>query len=448
MLYDQAKIYVKAGDGGNGAVSFRREKYVPFGGPDGGDGGHGGHVYLVVDRHLNTLIPFKYQQHFRAEDGQPGEGSNRTGRSGEDVEVAVPPGTVVRGIDEEASIEIDLIAPGQRLLVARGGRPGRGNQAFATPTNRAPRMAELGEPGEERWLRLELKLIADVGLVGYPNAGKSTLLAAISAARPKIAAYPFTTLSPNLGVATVGDFSFVVADIPGLIEGASEGVGLGLDFLRHVERTRLLIHVLDGAGVDGRDPLEDYYATNQELAAYSETLAARPQLVAFNKIDLPDAQVYWELLEDHFPVPPEDIFLISAATGEGVPALINRAAALLRELPPAYDATPRRETLVFQETPIDERAFTIQRLRDGFRVHGPRIERLASMTHFDNEEAAARFQRVLANSGIEQALRDMGVQDGDLVRIGPRELYWEEEAAEWEESFDPWDEELQDWAKD
>jgi GTP-binding protein len=443
MLYDRAKIYVKAGDGGHGCISFRREKYVPFGGPAGGDGGRGGHVYLVVNRHLNTLISFKHQQHFRAENGRPGEGNNCHGANGSDLEIAVPPGTVACGVGEEAGLEVDLVAPGQRLLVAQGGQGGRGNTSFTTSSRQTPRIAELGEPGEERWLELELKLIADVGLVGYPNAGKSTLLSAVSAARPKIAAYPFTTLSPNLGVVTVGDFSFILADIPGLIEGASEGVGLGLEFLRHIERTRLIIHVIDGAGVDGRDPLEDYRATNRELAQYSPALAQQRQLLALNKMDLPDARAYWELLQDEgaIPIPEEDLFAISAATGAGTQDLINRAAALLQELPPLYDVTPRDETLIFQSRPEDDKTFTIEQEEDGFRVRGVRIERLAAMTNFDIPEAALRFQRVLASSGIEAALKEAGVGDGDLVRIGQFELYWEEET--WDAEFDS-EEELTD----
>ena len=436
MLYDRARIYVKSGRGGNGHVSFRREKYVPFGGPDGGDGGRGGNVYLVVDPKLNTFILFKHRQHFRAEDGRPGEKAKRRGASAAGLEIPVPPGTVVRGVDAEAGLEADLVAPGQRLLLARGGRGGRGNSAFATPTHQAPRFAELGEPGEERWLELELKLIADVGLVGYPNAGKSTLLAAVSAARPKIAAYPFTTLAPNLGVVTVGDTAFVMADIPGLIEGASQGAGLGLEFLRHVERTRLLIHVLDGAGVDGRDPLDDYHATNRELLQYSPVLNERRQLLAVNKMDLPAGRDRWESLRVELPAAPEDLFPISAATGEGVHALINRAAALLQELPPAYDLSPREESLVFAPPPSDTRAFAIEREEDAFRVRGIHIERVASMTNFDHAQAAARFQRVLRSTGIEEALRQAGVEDGDCVRVGQWELYWEERAEEIEEEIE------------
>jgi len=426
MLYDQARIQVKAGGGGNGCVSFRREKFVPFGGPDGGDGGRGGNVYLVVDSHLNTLISFQRRQQFQADSGGAGDRARRHGRNGGDLEIPVPAGTVARGVDDEAHISVDLVAPGQRLLVVRGGQGGHGNLFFTTSTHQAPRLAELGEPGEERWLELELKLIADVGLAGYPNAGKSTLLAAISAARPKIAPYPFTTLSPNLGVVTVGDFSFIVADIPGLIEGASQGAGLGLEFLRHVERTRLLIHILDAAGVDNRDPLDDYQSTNRELAQYSTVLAERRQLVAVNKMDLPAGRDRWESLRLELPVPAEDIFPISAATGEGVQALINRAVALLQALPPAGDLTPREETLLFTAPPADERAFTVEREEEGFCVRGVQIERLAAMTYFDNPEAAARFQRVLAASGIEQALLDLGAQPGDQVRIGRTELHWEE----------------------
>jgi len=426
MLYDRARIFVRAGRGGDGHLSFRREKYIPRGGPDGGNGGRGGNVYLVVDPGVNTLIAFHHQQRFRAEDGQPGGRSDRTGRNGPDLTILVPPGTVVRGVGEEAILNVDLVAPGQRLLVARGGRGGRGNAVFATATRQTPRFAERGEPAEERTLELELKLIADVGLVGYPNAGKSTLLAAISAARPKIASYPFTTLSPNLGVVTVGDYSFVVADIPGLIEGASQGAGLGLEFLRHVERTRLLIHILDGAGVDGRDPREDYVATNRELAAHSPALAERRQVVAVNKMDLPDARERLAPLQEALAVPAEDVFPISAATGVGVQALVNRTAALLREIPPAVPAGPVEELLVFTLPPADERAFEVLQEEEGWLVRGIHIERVAAMTSFDNYDAALRFQRILRATGIEPALRAAGVRHGDRVRIGPAELYWEE----------------------
>jgi GTP-binding protein len=426
MLYDRARIDVKAGRGGDGHASFRHEKYVPRGGPDGGDGGRGGDVYLVVDPGVNTLIAFHHQVHFRAEAGRPGGRARRTGGNGKDLFIPVPPGTVVRGVGEEEALMVDLVAPGQRLLVARGGRGGRGNAVFATSTRQTPRFAERGEPAAERTLELELKLIADVGLVGYPNAGKSTLLAALSAARPKIAAYPFTTLSPNLGVVTVGDFSFVLADIPGLIEGASQGAGLGLEFLRHVERTRLLVHVLDGAGVDGREPWVDYVATNRELAAYSPALAERRQVVAVNKMDLPDGRERLARVQEELALPAEDLFPISAATGEGVQALVNRVAALLQALPRAEGPAPAAETLVFAVPPADERAFTVTQEEEGWRVAGIYIERVAAMTQFDNYDGAMRFQRILRATGVEQALREAGVQDGDLVRIGEAELYWEE----------------------
>src|SRR5262245_4695661 len=289
-FYDQARISVQAGTGGDGAATFRREKYVPRGGPDGGDGGRGGHVYLLADAHLNTLLPFKERRRFVADRGGNGGGSRKHGRDGHDVVVRVPPGTVVRAEIDGEIYEVDMAAPGMRLLAARGGKGGLGNTHFATSTHQVPRIAELGEPGDAYELDLELKLLADVGLVGFPNAGKSTLLSIISAARPKIAPYPFTTLQPNLGVAAVGAYSFVVADIPGLIEGAHRGVGLGFDFLRHIERTRLLIHVVDAAGGDGRDPLDDYRQINEELRRYQPELARRPQLVALNKADLPEAQ--------------------------------------------------------------------------------------------------------------------------------------------------------------
>jgi GTP-binding protein len=289
-FYDRARISIEAGTGGDGSATFRREKYVPRGGPDGGDGGRGGHVYLLADVHLNTLLPFKERRRFAAARGGNGGGSRKHGRDGRDVIVRVPPGTVVRAEIDGELYEVDLDAPGMQLLAARGGKGGLGNVHFATSTQQAPRLAELGQPGEAYELDLELKLLADVGLIGFPNAGKSTLLSIISAAKPKIAPYPFTTLQPNLGVAEVGDYSFVVADIPGLIEGAHRGVGLGFDFLRHVERTRLLIHVVDAAGVDGRDPLADYQQINEELRLYQPELAARPQVVALNKADLPEAR--------------------------------------------------------------------------------------------------------------------------------------------------------------
>jgi GTP-binding protein len=419
MFFDEAKIYVKSGDGGDGCVAFRREKFVPFGGPSGGNGGAGGDVCLVVDRNLNTLVHFKKRIHFKAKAGGRGSGKNQQGKKGEDRLVPVPPGTMVYDADT-GELLADLLEDGQQVQVVSGGRGGRGNAAFASPTNQAPRVAEHGEPGQERWVRLELKLIADVGIIGVPNAGKSTLLSVVSAARPKIAAYPFTTLQPNLGVVTVDDYqSFVVADVPGLIEGASEGAGLGHQFLRHVERTRLLIHLLDGAALD---PLADYEAINDELAQFSEQLAAKPQIVVLNKLDLPDAQAWWPLVQEAMQERNLEAHAISAVSGQGVRQLMQRAHELLRTLPPS-ELIPE-EVAVFRPAEQED-AFAIEREADGWRVRGVRVERVAAMTPFVLPEAAARFQRQLRAMGVEEALVQAGVQPGDMVRIGERELEWQ-----------------------
>ncbi len=427
-LIDRANIWVKAGDGGDGAATFRREKYVPRGGPDGGDGGRGGNVYLEVDPQLNTLLNFQYERRFEAERGRNGGSSRSKGRSGREIVIKVPPGTVARTTIDGQTYEVDLVRPRQRLLAARGGKGGLGNVHFATATRQAPRIAELGEPGEERELELELKLVADVGLVGYPNAGKSTLLSAISAARPKIGAYPFTTLIPNLGVVEVGTQTFVVADIPGLIEGAHVGVGLGHDFLRHIERTRLLIHIVDAAGTEGRDPLDDYRQINEELRLYQPQLAERPQLVALNKMDLIEARDNLPRLQRALPVDKSDIFPISAATGEGIQLLLRRTAELLRELPnPLAELPPSDEVLTWPEPEVDPNAFTITREDGRYRVRGKKIERLVSMLNFAQPESLDRLQRVLEASGISQALRDAGIQEGDTVLIEKAELEWSEE---------------------
>jgi GTP-binding protein len=417
VLFDEAKIYVKAGDGGNGCVSFRREKYIPFGGPNGGNGGKGGDVYLVVDPHLNTLISFKKRSHFKAQRGDHGRGKDQTGKQGEDLTVAVPPGTVAYDADT-GQLLADLIQPGQRALVARGGRGGRGNAAFATPTNQAPRLAEKGEPGQERWLRLELKLIADVGIVGVPNAGKSTLLAAVSAARPKIADYPFTTLEPNLGVVTVGDRDFVLADIPGLIEGAHAGAGLGHQFLRHIERTRLLIHLLDGASAH---PLGDFEKINEELALFDPQLARKPQVVVLNKMDLPQTQELWPLIRRELKKLELEAMSISAVTGQGVTTLLQRVVGLLDSLP--------KEEPVVEEVKVfrleEEEPFSIAQEEDGWRVRGTKIERVVAMTNWEYDEAVMRFQRILEAMGISAALEEAGVEVGDTVRIGDIELEWQ-----------------------
>jgi GTP-binding protein len=399
MFYDEAKIY------------------VPRGGPSGGNGGDGGHVILEVDPQLNTLIHFQQQAHFRAGRGAHGKGKNQTGARGDDVTIFVPPGTVARDADSQALLG-DLTAPGQQVIVARGGKGGRGNASFASSTHQAPRLAERGLPGEERWLYLELKLLADVGLIGMPNAGKSTLLAAVSAARPKIADYPFTTLQPNLGVVRLDDeYDFVVADLPGLIEGAHAGAGLGHQFLRHIERTRLLVHLLDGAT---EDPLSHFDQVNQELTLFNPALAQRPQVVVLNKMDLPDARQRWPRVRDAMDRRGLPAYAVSGATGEGVHELMAQVGARLADLP--RPEPPPEEIPIFRldETP----EFSITREGDAWRVRGERVERLAQQTMWEYHDAVQRAQRVLEAMGVLDALREAGVQPGDTVRIGPMELEW------------------------
>ncbi len=421
MLYDEAKIYVKGGDGGNGAVAFRREKFVPRGGPAGGNGGKGGDVYLVVDPHLNTLLPFRKQIHFKAENGRHGRGKNQHGRAGEDLYVPVPPGTLVYDA-HTGELLADLTTPGQKVRVARGGRGGRGNAAFKSSVRQAPRIAEKGEPGEERWLRLELKLLADVGIVGVPNAGKSTLLSRVSNARPKIADYPFTTLQPNLGLVEVDGRDFVMADIPGLIEGAHAGAGLGHAFLRHVERCRVLIHLLNG---DSPDPVGDFDAINQELALFNPALADKAQLVVYNKIDLPHARERWPDVAAALRARGvRDPMAISAVTGEGVHDMLRRVVSMLDSTPveTAQHATPTRVWRLEE----DEDHFTVERdpATDAWIVRGKKVERLARMTNWDYYDAILRFQRILDRMGVTDALIKAGVQEGDTVRIGDVELVW------------------------
>ncbi len=417
MFLDEAKIYVKGGDGGAGAVAFRREKYVPRGGPAGGDGGRGGDVVLVVNPRLNTLATFQKRVHFRAGQGTPGGNFNRFGAAGDDLEIEVPPGTTVRDA-ETGELLADLTHEGQRVVAARGGRGGRGNARFKSSTNQAPRMGEKGEPGEERWITLELKLIADVGIVGVPNAGKSTLISVISSARPKIADYPFTTLQPNLGVALVGDYELVFADIPGLVEGAHAGVGLGHSFLRHVQRTRMLVHMLDGAG---EDPIGDFVQINAELALFDEDMATKPQIVVLNKIDLPQAQERWPEVERVITEHGYPVMAISAVTQQGVRDLLNAVARMHGELP---EPEAPEEVPVFR--PEDEpEPFRIFRVGDGiYRVTGERIERAAAMTYWEYDEAVMRFQRILRALGISDALHEAGVQEGDTIIIGDTELEW------------------------
>lgn len=419
MFFDQAKIQVKAGDGGNGVVAFRREKFVPMGGPTGGNGGRGGHVYFEVDPGLNTLHPFRNKVHFRAGRGAHGGGANKTGGYGDDLTITVPPGTLVRD-SETGEIVADLTAPGQRVLVARGGRGGRGNATFKSNRNRAPRIAEKGETGEERHLELELKIVADVGIVGVPNAGKSTLLSVVSAAKPTIAEYPFTTIVPNLGVVEIGNRQMVLADIPGLLEGAHQGTGLGLDFLRHVERSRILIHLLNGASPD---PLGDFEAIEQELHLFNPTLAEKPQIVVLNKMDLPDAQNLWPEVRKVIEAKDLPVMAISAVTGEHVDELLNRVHQMLVGLPEP-EAEPV-ETLVEIEPEEDEKAFTVSQIEpDLWQVEGIAIERTAQMTNWDYYEASMRFQRILRAMGIVDALQEAGVEEGDRVVIADVELVW------------------------
>lgn len=419
MAFDEAKIYIRSGDGGEGLVSFRREKYVPRGGPSGGDGGRGGSVIMRVNPKMNTLNIFRRRVHFKAPAGGRGGSSNKNGRDGKDVYIDVPPGTVVRDAETDQVLS-DLVHKDQQIVLAKGGRGGRGNARFATASNQAPRIAEKGEPGFERWVKLELKLIADVGIVGVPNAGKSTLLSVVSNAKPKIANYPFTTLEPNLGVVVYDDQDIVFADIPGLVEGAHMGVGLGHSFLRHVQRTRLLIHVLDGAS---DNVLADYSQIQTELALYDENLADRPQIVVFNKIDLPDAPDRYEALQSLLAEQGVEMMAISAMTRHNIQPLIQQAFAMLAELPDAMATTPEEDIRVY-ELEEDDVVFEIVREDGGYRVTGHRIERAAAMTQWDYEQAVMRFQNILETLGITRALEEAGVQVGDTVYIGDHELEW------------------------
>ena len=434
MFYDHTKIYVKAGDGGNGSSHFRHEKFAPRGGPDGGDGGRGGSVYLEATSNMNTLIDYRYRHHFKAGAGGAGMRQKMHGAKGEDVVLRVPCGTIVRDADTNELIA-DLVEDGQRVMVARGGRGGLGNTHFATATHQAPREAQKGEPGEERWITLELRLIADVGLVGYPNAGKSTLLSVVTAAQPKIADYPFTTLSPNLGVVVVGqpgsrdEIDFVLADIPGLIEGAAQGVGLGHEFLRHIDRTRLLIHMLDGASLE-RDPWQDFQTINQELREYDERLATRPQIVVLNKMDLPEAQERWPALKAKAEAAGYPVFAISAATHQGTDELMQYTVRRLHEI--RQEEAERAASEINTDMtgpvlrPMPDDAFTVTKEKGVYVVRGKRVGRLVSMTDLENEEGMDRLQVTMAKMGVTKALEEAGVKVGDVVRFGKVELYWGE----------------------
>ena len=415
MFYDYAKIHVKAGDGGNGIVAFRREKYVPYGGPAGGDGGNGGSIILEADEGLRTLVDFRYKTHYKGERGEHGRGKNQHGKNGEDLILRVPVGTVVKDA-ETKSVLADLVTPGQRVVVAQGGRGGRGNARFVGPTHRAPTLAENGEPGEEKWLELELKLLADVGLVGFPNVGKSTIISHVSAAKPKIADYHFTTITPNLGVVKVDEGrSFVMADIPGLIEGAAEGAGLGHRFLRHTERTKVLAHVLDVSGSEGRNPLEDFHLVNKELEKYNPFLLSRPMIIVANKMDLPEAENNLKLIQKELK--DFEIFPVSAVTGQGLKPLIYRLAEILDQVEQEEVFPPLEEEQLRVVKVEKQPKFTIEKEDGVFIVSGPEVERHWARTNFANEEAVKRFLQILEAMGVIKALREEGAKDGDVVRI-------------------------------
>lgn len=424
MFIDYAKIIIGSGKGGNGAITFRREKYVANGGPDGGDGGRGGSVYFRVDLGLNTLVDFKYKKKYLAQGGEAGSGARKAGKSGEDLYIDVPQGTVVRD-EETGKVIADLSEEGQVECVLKGGKGGKGNVHYATATRQIPNFAETGEPGVEKTVILELKLIADVGLLGYPNVGKSTLLSRMTTAKPKIADYHFTTIEPNLGVVKLANgSSFVMADIPGLIEGASEGVGLGLKFLRHVERTRLLIHVIDVAGTEGRDPVQDFYKINAELSNYSEKLSNKLQVVAANKIDVMQDEENYRRLEKVAKQKGYEIFKISAVTGEGLNELFNRVAELLKEIP--KQELEEVDKTVYYNYEDENEGWRITRENNTFIIDGKEIENVMRRVNFSDYESLAYFHNTLKKMGIEAELKRRGIKEGDIVKIFDLEFQYEE----------------------
>ncbi|HCL4509738.1 TPA: GTPase ObgE [Clostridium botulinum] len=420
MFIDTAKIFVKSGKGGDGSISFRREKYIAFGGPDGGDGGKGGNVVLVVDPNMTTLLDFTYKRKYKAEPGGNGAGSKCFGKNGKDLHIKVPMGTIVKDAETD-KIMADLSKPEDSYVVAKGGRGGKGNCRFTTPTRQAPDFAEPGMPEEERWIKLELKLLADVGLIGFPNVGKSTLLSVVSKARPKIANYHFTTLKPNLGVVSIeGVNNFVIADIPGIIEGASEGVGLGLDFLRHVERTRVLIHVIDISSVEGRDPYDDFLKINDELKRYSVKLYDRPQIIAANKSDmLFDEEKFEEFKTKVEKHGYNKVFKISAATKQGVDDLMKEAARLLSTIS-VTDLEISEEDRFIEE----EKRFTysIRKEDNTYIVEGSFVDRLLNAVNVNDPDDLRYFHKVLKNKGVMEELMEMGIEDGDVVRLNDFEF--------------------------
>ncbi len=416
MFIDSAKIFIKAGNGGNGCVSFHREKYIAKGGPDGGDGGKGGDVVFIVDEGIRTLADFKYKRKYTADSGQNGGAANCTGRSAQDLVIKLPPGTVVKDA-ETGRVLADLTVAGQVAAIAKGGKGGAGNQHFATSTRQIPNFAKSGDPGEEKWVLLELKLLAEVGLIGYPNVGKSTILSMVSAARPKIANYHFTTIEPNLGVVSVGhEKSFVIADIPGLIEGAHQGVGLGHEFLKHVERTKLLIHIVDVAAIEGREPLADFDAINEELKLYNPVLAERPQIVAANKTDIPGAEEQLEKFTREIEGRGLKVFPISAATNKGLNELMFHVSSRLDELPDTVLQDAAGDGMVVY-APQEQKPFEI-RVEDGvFIVEGVWIKKIVNSTNFNDYESMQYFQRALKSRGVIEALESMGINEGDTVKL-------------------------------
>lgn len=420
MFVDHVKIYVKGGDGGDGMAAFRREKYVPNGGPAGGDGGKGGDVVFIVDEGLRTLMDFRYKRHFKAERGENGMSKGMHGKNAEDLVVKVPPGTVVKN-EETGSVIADLVEHGQKAIIARGGRGGRGNMRFVTPSNPAPEIAEKGEPGQELNVVLELKVLADVGLVGFPSVGKSTILSVVSKAKPKIGAYHFTTIVPNLGMVNLDDGrSFVMADLPGLIEGAHQGIGLGMQFLRHIERTRVIIHVVDMSGMEGRDPYQDYLTINEELKQYNLRLTERPQIVVANKMDIPGAEENLAQFKQQVGESVE-IYPVSALTQQGLKPVLYKVADLLEVTPKfeLYDLDEETsDTTVLYKHEKKGEDFNITRDDDGaYVLSGYTIERLFKMTDFSKEAGVRKFARQLRAMGVDDALRERGAKDGDTVRL-------------------------------
>ena len=423
MFTDYTKIIIKSGDGGNGAISFRREKYVAAGGPDGGDGGKGGDVYFVVDKDKNTLIDFRYNKKYKATNGENGSGAKCSGKSGEDIYIGVPIGTVLKD-NETGKVIADLSVPGQKELVLKGGRGGRGNQHFATSTRQVPRFAEDGEPGQEKEVILELKLLADVGLLGFPNVGKSTFLSTVTSARPKIANYQFTTLEPNLGVVKSKDgTSFVIADIPGIIEGASRGVGLGLQFLRHIERTRVLLHLIDVSGEEGRNPVDDFNVINEELKNYSEKLANRKQIIVATKCDVPK-QEFLGQLENLAKEKNMEFFKISSVTGEGLEKLLDYVSTLLKTLP-KEELVEKDEKIVYT-LEDDNDGFTITREKNKFIVKGETVEKIIRRVNIEDNESLYYLHKKLRELGVEEELKKQGINEGDIVKIANYELEWYE----------------------